>query len=276
MADEPRFLRGADGVRLAVHSAGDPQAPPIVLLHGWSASAAAWEHQLADTALCARHRLIAVDLRGHGASDTPERGYDDPAVWADDLAAVLAHAGRPPVLVGWSYGGLVIADYLRQRGSAGVAGIVFVGAITEIGRTNPGGRIGSAWQGVLRPALSEDPEQAIPAITTLVSRMTQEPLPGHVVQRLVGDILRVPPSVRAALFRREVASGDVLAAIDVPVLVAHGDRDTVVEPDVAEYTAGKISGASARWFPGVGHLPFTERVAEFNNALLEFAGTVDH
>lgn len=261
------------GARIAFRTAGDPQGPPIVFVHGWAASGAAWAGQLSDPSLSA-HRLVAVDLRGHGASDAPADGYDDPAVWAGDLAAVLAHLGRPAVLVGWSYGGLVVTDYLRERGTAGVAGVVYAGALTEMGRDRPGGVVGSAWDGIMRPALSEDPREAIPALTTLAERMTATPLPGPDVQRHVGDMLRVPPRVRKALFRRDVGSAEVLTAIDVPVLIAHGTADTVVAPASAEYAAGKISTAVVRWFEEVGHMPFVERSAEFNAALVDFAGPV--
>ncbi|MBB4911803.1 alpha/beta fold hydrolase [Actinophytocola algeriensis] len=261
------------GTRIAFRTAGDPQGPPIVFVHGWAASSAAWAGQLSDHSLSA-HRLVAVDLRGHGASDIAADGYDDPAVWAGDLAAVLDHLGRPAVLVGWSYGGLVVTDYLRERGTAGVAGVVYVGALTEMGRDRPGGAVGSAWDGIMRPALSEDPREAIPALTTLAERMTAAPLPGPDLQRHVGDMLRVPPRVRKALFRRDVGSAEVLAAIDVPVLIAHGTADTVVAPASAEYAAGKISTAIVRWFEEVGHMPFVERRAEFNAALVDFAGPV--
>jgi pimeloyl-ACP methyl ester carboxylesterase len=57
-------------------------------------------------------------------------------------------------------------------------------------------------------------------------------------------------------------------------MVVHGTGDTVVAPSCAEYAAGKIPGAVVRWFEDVGHMPFTERRAEFNTALLEFAGSI--
>ncbi len=269
-----QLLRGAGGTRIAVRAAGDPQGPPIVFVHGWASAGTAWAGQLADPELAAHHRLLAVDLRGHGVSDTPAAGYDDAATWADDLAAVLAHAGRPAVLVGWSYGGLVITDYLRQRGTTGVAGLVLVGALTEVGRDRPGGATGTAWDGIMRESLSEDPAVAIPALTTLASRMTAAPPTGAAVQEHVGRMLAVPPSVRKALFRRDVGSADVLAAVAVPTMVVHGTGDTVVAPSCAEYAAGKIPGAVVRWFEDVGHMPFTERRAEFNTALLEFAGSI--
>jgi non-heme chloroperoxidase len=272
--DDLRFLRGADGVRLAVRAAGDPQAPPIVLVHGWSSSGSVWHEQLTDPDLTARHRLLAVDLRGHGESDVPADGYDKPAVWADDLAAVLAHAGRPAILVGWSYGGVVITDYLRERGCAGVEGLVLTGALTEVGRGRPGGGSGSAWHGIIRSVLSEDPEVAVPALTTLAGRMTVAPRSGAEVQHHVGDMLRVPPAVRKALFTRDIGSAEVLAAVSVPTLVMHGVADIVVDRSSSVYAIGKIPGAVERWFEDVGHMPFVERCAEFNAALLEFAGSI--
>jgi non-heme chloroperoxidase len=229
-----------------------------------------WDAQFADPEL-AHFRLLAPDLRGHGSSEAPQDGYDDPAVWADDLAAVLDLAGGDAVVVGWSYGGLVITDYLRVHGTRGLAGLVFVGAITEIGRNRPGGRVGPAMAGALPAALSDDLDVALPALRALGEGMAARDVPGEVSQALLGTSLAVPPRVRSALFRRDVGSEDVLSAIDVPTLVVHGTEDAVVNVTAGEYTAGKIAGASTRWWSGVGHLPFVESAREFDTTLRGFA-----
>ncbi len=63
-----RTVTTADGVALHITEAGDPAAPPLVLVHGFACSSRYWRHQLADPVLTERFRVIAPDLRGHGAS----------------------------------------------------------------------------------------------------------------------------------------------------------------------------------------------------------------
>jgi pimeloyl-ACP methyl ester carboxylesterase len=262
---------GTGGVRIGLRVEGAANARPIVFVHGWAQSAGAWAPQLADPALSGPFRLVAMDLRGHGASDVPAGGYDDPVNWADDLAAVLEFAGGDAVVVGWSYGGLVIADYLRVHGTERLSGIVVAGAITEIGRGRPGGGDGPVMRAAIPAVLADDPRVAVPALVDFIEAMAVKPVPGAYVQALLGASLCVPPSVRGALLRRDVDSADVLAAVNVPVLVMHGAEDLVVDKRAAEYAAGKIPGARTRWLEGVGHLPFAEAPAEFNRALGEFA-----
>ncbi|GDY29489.1 alpha/beta fold hydrolase [Gandjariella thermophila] len=276
-------VTGAGGIRLAVREAGRRGALPAVLLHGWAQSSAVWSGLLDTPAMTDGFRLVAADLRGHGDSDAPDGpsaasagesasagGYADPDAWAGDVAALLAHAGPGAVLLGWSYGGLVVTDYLRRHGTAGLAGIVLVGAITEIGRDHPGGRIGPVMRAALPAALDEDPAVAVPALLEFTAGLGAGRLPGELVQRLLGAALRVPPRVRAALFRRDVASADVLAAVDVPTLVMHGRRDAVVDPAAGEYAAATIPGATLRWFDDAGHAPFLERPEEFTAELAAF------
>ena len=76
----------AGALDLHVLEAGEPDAPPVLLLHGWPQHAWCWRHvmpRLADG-----HRLIAPDLRGFGWSDCPAGGYD-PLTFAADAVALL-------------------------------------------------------------------------------------------------------------------------------------------------------------------------------------------
>ena len=92
------------GVALAYRVAGDPAHPPMVLLHGLGDAAANWDGVL--PALARRHRVYAVDLRGHGLSSHPGRYSFE--LMRDDVAGFLAALGiEKCVLVGHSMGGTV-------------------------------------------------------------------------------------------------------------------------------------------------------------------------
>jgi pimeloyl-ACP methyl ester carboxylesterase len=186
---------------------------------------------------------------------------------------VLDHVGRPAVLVGWSYGGLVIADYLREHGTARVDGLVLVGAVTELGLDRPGGVTGPVMRRALPAALSDDPAVAVPALADFY-RDQAPGLPGDQVQRQLGTALRVPPRVRRELFRRDVDSAVVLKAVDKPTLVVHGTADEVVDPAAGEYAAALIPGADLRRYDRTGHAPFLEQPDRFAADLAGFVAEV--
>jgi len=94
-----------DGVALAAYAWGNPHGREIVFIHGYSQCHLSWRRQIDDAALAGEFRMVAYDLRGHGASDQPlaRERYRDDRLWADVLAAVIAAAGlNRPTLVGWS------------------------------------------------------------------------------------------------------------------------------------------------------------------------------
>jgi pimeloyl-ACP methyl ester carboxylesterase len=97
--------RDATALAYAESGAGDP---PLVFVHGWTCNhthfAPQFSHFEKD------HRVVAVDLRGHGASDAPEQRYTVTA-FADDVAWLCEQADvEGPVLVGHSMGGSVVLD----------------------------------------------------------------------------------------------------------------------------------------------------------------------
>ncbi|TWP47855.1 alpha/beta hydrolase [Lentzea tibetensis] len=248
-------VTSAGGGQLAVREAGPTEAPPVVLIHGWAQSGAVWD--LPD------FHTYAVDLRGHGLSDD-FGDYRDSAQWAADLKAVLDHTG-PATVVGWSYGGLVITDYLRVHGTRNITGLVLVGAITEIGRDRPGGATGPVMRAALPAAIEDDD-----AMREFQAKLAPH-LPVETVGQLTATALKVPPRVRGELFRRDVNSADVLAAVDVPTLVVHGKSDEVVAPSAADYALANIPGAQVSWYDDTAHAPFLERPAEFARDLARIA-----
>src|SRR5262245_33942480 len=125
------LIVGGGGTRLHVVTAGNPRGRPILFLHGFSQSWLSWSRQM-NSDLARDFQLVAVDLRGHGQSDKPRDAYGDARLWADDVHAVVQSLALDrPVLCGWSYGPLVILDYIRHHGQEAVGGIHFVNGITK-------------------------------------------------------------------------------------------------------------------------------------------------
>ena len=125
---------GGGGLRLNVMEWGNPEGQPVVLIHGWSQAWTCWLSQDAPV-LNNACRLIAPDLRGHGMSAAPTdpESYTNSQLWADDVRAVIdALRLHRPVVAGWSYGGLVLVDYLQAYGDGALGGIHFVGASVRL------------------------------------------------------------------------------------------------------------------------------------------------
>ncbi|UOT02723.1 alpha/beta hydrolase [Rhodococcus opacus] len=263
---------GVDGTPLVYSVTGDPDARALVLLHGWAQSSKCWGPGVLDE-LAARYRVIAVDLRGHGYSGAPDTGYADSAIWAGDVDAVLTAEGvtSGAVLLGWSYGGLVICDYLASHGTSAVDGVVLVGAITSIGRGEAGGKVGAAMRAAIPGAMSEEPREAIRALGAFGNALTGPPEgKGAQSQALFGASLSTPPRVRAALFNRSASHDDLLRSLDVPVLVLHGTEDSVVDVSAGRHAAELIPQARASFWEGCDHGPFVEDPERFVKEVGEF------
>jgi pimeloyl-ACP methyl ester carboxylesterase len=101
-----------DGVRLEYEEAGEG-VPTLVFVHGLACHRGFWAEQVKH--FSRQHRVLAVDLRGHGGSDAPEQRYTM-QVLADDVSWMCAELGvERPVVVGHSLGGLVALEVAASR-----------------------------------------------------------------------------------------------------------------------------------------------------------------
>jgi pimeloyl-ACP methyl ester carboxylesterase len=101
-----------------------------MILFSTACQAGSWT----SSALELARRLVAMDLRGHGSSERPQGGYDDSSLWAADVDAAIRELELDrPILCGWSYGPIVILDYIRHYGEERIGGIHLVGAVTKLG-----------------------------------------------------------------------------------------------------------------------------------------------
>ncbi len=207
-------------------------------------------------------------------SDKPVDGgcYADERLWADDLAAVIDQTRLDrPVLVAWSYGGFIVADYIRAYGDAGIAGINLVGGAVLL-RPPAFDHIGPGFLDNATDASGPDLRANIAAIRRFLRSCTARPLPDELWSAALCWNMAVPAAIRGALIVREIDDTDIYSRLSVPILVTHGRKDMIVLASMAEHVLGHSDAAVASWYDGVGHMPFIEETERFN---LELAAFVD-
>jgi non-heme chloroperoxidase len=269
-------VQGGDGLWLHVREWGNPDGPPILLIHGWSQNHLCWMKQYEST-LADEFRLVAYDLRGHGMSEAPvePEHYTDDKLWADDVAAIIdqLHLARL-VLVGWSYGSFVICDYLHRHGQDRIAAINFVEGAVTTNEAAFGTLIGPGLLDHFAGATADDLPTNIWAMRAFVKACVVKPLPVDDLEIALCWNIVVPARIRASLFAREIDCDDVLQSLEVPLLVTQGHADTVVLPASAEHILAACPTAEASWYEGVGHVPHIEEPERFNRELAELTRRV--
>jgi non-heme chloroperoxidase len=260
-------VKTPDGLTISAQEWGNPNGPEILFIHGFSQSGMSWTKQV-NSDLAKEFHMVTYDLRGHGNSDKPlepER-YRNSKAWADEVQAVMDAAGfKRAVLVGWSYGGRVMADYLTTYGTGKLAGLDYVDA----------GQKGDP--SFFGPNLKNLPLMASEDLATNIAA-TREFLHGCFniqptqaeYETMLAFNMMVPPKVRAGLSNRPLEVDDMLKRLRIPVLVTHGALDRNSNLITAEYTAKMIPGAKLSVYQGVGHSPFFEDAPRFNAELAAF------
>lgn len=264
-------VRMPDGTSLHVRAHGPANGPAIVFLHGYGMDGLVWHRQTA--ALSATHRVLSVDLRGHGRSDAPlADSYGDARTWADDLASVLDQTGAAhPVLVGWSYAGLVIADYLAVHGEASIAGIFLVAPLRKLGSPARTELVSGEFMHAVLGMLADDVATATAAATAFVDLIADWDERER-YERL-GSVLSIPRAVRGAMGARVRDGDEVWGSVGKPLVIAYGDADRAVLP-ISSAQLAELTGAPSLVFMGAGHAPFVDDPARFNDELAAFVAHV--
>jgi non-heme chloroperoxidase len=265
---QPMMIPGGGGTRIAAYEYGDAGGLEILLVHGFSQSHLAWAKQYQSPTL-QQFRIVVIDLRGHGASEKPTDAgsYNDSRVWAQDIHAVLkAKNLQKPLVAVWSYGGFIISDYVREYGDGELAGIVFVGAVTQMGTQDAKGHYGAGMK-VLLGMLDARQEINIPATAQFIRTAIAGPMSAEEYETILAYNVAVSPEIRSALLSRVVDSNDALARITAPVLIVHGEKDTIALGAAADHIGSKIRHAKKSCYPNAAHCPFMEDPDRFNQEL---------
>jgi len=266
-------ITGGGGIQLHLVETGNQSGRPILFIHGFSQCWLAWSRQM-NSALAHDYRLVAMDLRGHGLSDKPREGYTDSALWADDVnAAIQALSLDRPVLCGWSYGPLVILDYIRHYGEDGISGINLVGAVTKLGSDEAAWVLTPEFLSLVPGFFAKDVEESVRSLESLLRLCRVQEPSAEELYLMLGYSVRVPPYVRQALFSRRFDNDDLLPKIRKPVLITHGTDDAVVKPAAVDQHKAGIAHAQIHMMAKAGHAAFWDDAAAFNQGLRTFVST---
>ncbi len=263
-------VTGGGGVKLHIVETGNSRGRPIVFIHGFSQCWLAWKRQMSSD-LADDYRLVAMDMRGHGLSDKPREGYTDSRLWADDINAVIqALSLDHPVLCGWSYGPLVILDYIRHYGEDGIGGVNFVNAITKLGSDEAMSVITSEFLSLVPGFFATDMEQSVRSLGSLLRMCFAQDPSADDLYLMLGYNVSVPPYVRQALFSRSFDNDDLLPKLRKPVLITHGAGDAIVKPSAVDQHKAGVAHAQIHMMANAGHASFWDDAPAFNGRLRAF------
>jgi non-heme chloroperoxidase len=216
-----------------------------------------------------------MDLRGHGRSGKPRDAYGDSSLWAADVDGVIRSLELDhPVLCGFSYGPLVILDYVRHYGEDAIAGAAFIGGITRLGSEAALAVITPEFLQLVPGLFSTDGEESIRGLEALLRLCFAREPSADELYVMLGYSASVPAHVRQALFSRSFDNDDLLPTLRKPLLIVHGAADAVVRPAVVEQYRAAVPHAQIHLMADAGHAPFWDDAAGFNRRLAAFCDSL--
>ena len=251
-------ITNADGTVAGARRAGK-SGPALLFVHGVGSTAAIWDSQL--EAFGGDRRALAIELRGNGALMDPDPSLISREGFVDDVLGVADAAGVDRfTLVGCSLGGVVSFE-LWKRAPERVEAMVIVGSFAQYPSAQ------AYADGVKAAALEAADMRAFAQIRASKLGLSPDRTRETIDQMACKSIPCYVASTQATWtgdYR------DVLPSIDVPVLVACGQRDGIAPRALSEEIAAGIPGARFVEIAGAGHVANADAPEVFNDVLREF------
>lgn len=252
------------GARLA-GPLGESKADAVLFVHGVGSTAAIWDYQLDDFAN--EYRCAAVELRGNGAQKPdPDPSSIRRAGYADDVLAVADALDAPRfTLVGCSLGG-VVAFELWRRAPHRLAAMFLLGTFA---RYPDGERYADQ---ICAQAREIDDMRAFGELRAAKLGLPPQRLRETIEQFACKTVDCFLAATRATWTGDYL---DLLPTIDVPVLVAYGERDAVAPRALSKAIASGIPGAELAAIPDAGHVANADNPRYFNKLLRDLLARAD-
>lgn len=265
-----QHFTASDGARIAYRDEGAGR--PIVLLHGFMAHGGFFRGQ---APLASDHRLIAIDLRGHGQSPANGDGVRVERIAADVAELATALDLRDAIGVGWSLGATVLWHVLAGAAGPRFAGAVIVDMTARVCNDADWSLGLSADACAARGSAIRDDfaNFAAGAGQAMFAQPIRADL-GEVANWASAEFAGNDPDTMAAVWASLVDQDmrPLIAGIRQPTLVVHGAQSQLYGAETADHLVATLPDARALRFEASGHAPHLEEPERFNRALADFAG----
>ena len=256
------YFTTEDQVQLAYTDKGT--GPPVILMAGYSAPAAAWYDQ-EKVLLKHGYRVVAFDRRSHGNSDNPPFGQDM-VTHGQDLAALISHLALDKVcLIGQSQGASTMWAYVTQFGTGHLAGLLSVDQTPKMlnDESWPYGMYGLT--AITRPTFFDKP---------LPNPMKKRPDLMIILMMFIRGwrLLKFDKENTKPLLLDHADADwrDAIRRTDVPVLFVAGEESPFWPKEHAQASAALCAQGEFAVVPGSGHAVNWECPQEFDKLMLAF------
>ncbi len=248
----------SDGLKLRYFEAGSGE--PLILVHGLGGCIEAWTAQFDE--LAKQFRVVALDLRGFGMSDVPERiSIED---FADDVRNLMDHLNlKRASILGHSMGGVVCMEFFRKYPNR-VRAMILANTFHKLPDD-----VKKLFEERLRILeASPDMSQIARYISQISLHSDREEL-----RELVETVIRKSDKRVYTAATSELARVDyeaLLPGVNVPVLVIVAEHDVTTPPAFGYEIARLVPNSTVKTVSNSAHLAMLENPEEFNRAVIEF------
>jgi len=253
----PRVVPSGDGVPISYEVCGTGE-PTLVFVHGWSCDSRYWREQVPHFAQ--RHRVITLDLAGHGHSGAARERFTMASFGQDVKAVVEASGSRNVILIGHSMGGSVVAEAARLMPDL-VAGLIGVDTLEDIEYRMSREEL----DGMLAPLKADFRTGSRGFVAGMFAAGTD---PG-LREWILADMSSAPPAVALSAMEEmmmQYVTGEAAAVFDairIPVKTVNGE----LWPVNVEANRRHMVAYDAVILKGADHFLMMDRPEEFNRTL---------
>ena len=263
------YVTSCDGTKIAVYDYHPECKNTVFLIHGWPLSHKIFEYQINLLTDCG-YRVVAVDLRGFGKSDTPACGYTYDQMSADLFQIVQKLYLKRFILVGFSMGGAIALRYMNRYNGFGVSKLILLSAAAPCFAQRPDCPYGKPMQEV--NALISLAEADRPKLCQNFSQQLFACPHSDAVIEWFGSISLSASgigTIKSCIALRDENVQRDFCHVHVPTYIIHGNKDVIVSKELAEIQHKSIYGSKLITLSDSGHGIIYDELEKFNSVFMD-------